>query len=101
MAEEHADELMLAHLDGRMRAAQPAHQQEPDEIRSYAAARRAWIASAAHAPADSVLEDAERYRWLRDVGDPTWVPFRIRTGYSAAQVDDAIDAARKQGANHD
>ena len=49
MAEEHADELMVAHM----------------------------------------------------VGDPTWVPFRIRTGYSAAQVDDAIDAARKQGANHD
>lgn len=47
--------------------------------------------------AESVLEDAARYRWLRDVGDPTWVPFRIRTGYSAAQVDDAIDAARKQG----
>ena len=53
-------------------------------------------------------EDAARYRWLRDVGDATWVPFRIRTGYSAAQVDEAIDAAinadrakAKQGANHD
>ena len=28
MTEEHADELMVAHLDGRMRAAQPAPQQE-------------------------------------------------------------------------
>lgn len=31
MAEEHADELMVAHLDGRMRAAQPAPQQEAQE----------------------------------------------------------------------
>ena len=29
MAEEHADELMVAHLDGRMRAAQPAGVQQP------------------------------------------------------------------------
>ena len=29
MAEEHADELMVAHLDGRMRAAQPAGAQQP------------------------------------------------------------------------
>ena len=29
MAEEHADELMVAHLDGRMRAAQPAGAQRP------------------------------------------------------------------------
>ena len=50
---------------------------------------------------DDAVKDAARYRWLRDVGDATWVPFRIRTGYSAAQVDKAIDAARKQGANQD
>lgn len=29
MAEEHADELMVAHLDGRMRAEQPAGAQQP------------------------------------------------------------------------
>ena len=29
MAEEHADELMVAHLDGRMRAAQPVTAQQP------------------------------------------------------------------------
>lgn len=29
MAEEHADELTVAHLDGRMRAAQPAGAQRP------------------------------------------------------------------------
>lgn len=29
MAEEHADELVVAHLDGRMRAAQPAGAQQP------------------------------------------------------------------------
>ena len=29
MAEEHADELMVAHMDGRMRAAQPAGAQQP------------------------------------------------------------------------
>ena len=31
MAEEHADELTVAHLDGRMRVAQPAPQQEAQE----------------------------------------------------------------------
>jgi len=29
MAEEHADELMVAHMDGRMRVAQPAGAQQP------------------------------------------------------------------------
>lgn len=32
MAEEHADELMVAHLDGRMRAAQPAGAQQPGAV---------------------------------------------------------------------
>jgi len=32
MAEEHADELMVAHLDGRMLAAQPAPQQEAHHL---------------------------------------------------------------------
>lgn len=38
-------------------------------------------------------KDAARYRWLRDVGDATWLPFALREGYSAAQTDAAIDAA--------
>lgn len=37
--------------------------------------------------------DAERYRWLRDVGDATWRPFALRAGYSAATADAEIDAA--------
>ena len=32
MAEEHADELMVAHMDGRMRAAQPAVAQQPGAV---------------------------------------------------------------------
>jgi len=42
----------------------------------------------------AMTADAARYRWLRDVGDATWRPFGIRAGYSAAQADAAIDAAR-------
>lgn len=42
---------------------------------------------------DALRKDAERYRWLRDVGDATWRPFGIREGYSAEQADAAIDAA--------
>lgn len=41
---------------------------------------------------DALRKDAERYRWLRDVGDATWRPFDIREGYSAEQADAAIDA---------
>jgi hypothetical protein len=44
-------------------------------------------------PLTEDAKDAARYRWLRDVGDATWRPFAIREGYSAAQADDAIDAA--------
>jgi len=42
---------------------------------------------------EGLRADAERYRWLRDVGDATWRPFGLRTGYSAATADAAIDAA--------
>ena len=66
-----------------------------------------WIARAARAPADSVLEDAARYRWLRQhwftmlsnyqrgitfkLGGPRW------SDITEAELDAAIDAARKQG----
>ncbi len=61
--------------------------------------------------ADSVLEDAARYQWLRQhwftmssnyqggitfkLGEPRW------SDITEAELDAAIDAARKQGANHD
>ena len=98
MAEEHADELMVAHMDGRMRAAQQ-EAQEPvawyvtgcsrllDEDEAKAEARH--IGGTARAiplytvpQADSVLEDAAR------------LEFEMQHG-------SAIAAARKQGANHD
>jgi len=108
MAEEHADELMVAHLDGRMRAEQaipgvqwqcgpqangftaPQADSQPagadrhglpplpdpdlrdvgttpggikEFLRGYAT-EYAKAALAARAPADSVLEDAARYRFL-------------------------------------
>ena len=63
--------------------------------------------SAASATADSVLEDAARYRWLREnwftmtsnyqqritfkVGEPRW------SDITEEELDAAIDAARKQG----
>ena len=73
---------------------------------------------AASAPADSVLEDAARYRWLFDarteaqvanVHDTVDTPLpqdevlsRLQGFYmSKAHVDAIVDAARKQGANHD
>ena len=74
----------------------------------------AWQASAARAQADSVLEDAARYRWLRDTanslqstgplvfnapGDGSEMKWTYAL-YGAA-LDNAVDAARKQGANHD
>lgn len=202
MAEEHADELMVAHLDGRMRAAQPAGAQQPgaayaalpgqevpsysddallmvraSELRAFADATHALRASHGQAPAqaapaavagpseavayldigaggyldlgtdlsnealsrlpkgrhalviagtygidgytaapntqaaDSVLEDAERYRWLRQEHervDPvchlTWKRNLQRDSsewVNTAVLDTAIDNARKQGANHD
>ena len=56
----------------------------------------AWVAwQAAHASRDAEVEalkrDAERYRWLRDIGDITWTPLRERMPHY--DVDKAIDAA--------
>ena len=133
MAEKHADELMVAHMDG-MRAAQPAGAQQPsptpqadsqpasDEI--IRMAREAGLPEtetegvfrvnaddlgrifasyrAARAPADSVLEDAARYRWLRaSTNYVTSNGERIDVRNTPEKWDAAIDAARKQGANHE
>jgi hypothetical protein len=40
--------------------------------------------------------DAERYRWMRDVGDETWRPMAARVAEGAQGIDAAIDAARNQ-----
>jgi len=80
----------------------------------YEAGKRASHGQAPTQAADSVLEDAARYRWLRihAIG-----AFRTNNGNGPVSVyhlsripalagipeetDAAIDAARKQGANHD
>jgi len=38
-------------------------------------------------------KDAERYRWLRDVGDSHFTAFAKRMGYSATALDEHIEAA--------
>ena len=50
-----------------------------------------------------MLEDAARYCYLRDVPMAEW-PDELVTAFRLQQNaiwDTAIDAARKQGANHD
>lgn len=105
MAEEHADELTVAHLDGRMRVAQAAihgvQWQCGPQANGFTAPQ-----------ADSVLEDAARYRWLRErmLGiDFDWnesgitaLSFEMPDGCAyGGCCNQNIDAARKQGANHD
>ena len=45
---------------------------------------------------DATVADAERYRWLRDVGDgETWIAFCKRNASLSTQaIDAAIDASR-------
>jgi hypothetical protein len=40
----------------------------------------------------ALRKDAGRYRWLRDDGSLTWVPFRSQWQMDAARCDAAIDA---------
>jgi hypothetical protein len=68
---------------------------------------------AARAPADSVQEDAARYRWLRDEAHPDGVVnddihvhvdslhYPNRWALIGPELDAAVDAARKQGVSHD
>ena len=49
-------------------------------------------ARAERAESDAPRKDAERYRWLRDAGSLTWVPFRSQWKMDATQCDAAIDA---------
>lgn len=55
---------------------------------------------AARAPAEGVLEDAARYRLVRR-GQHWSVINGIGNSLRAEELDAAVDAARKQGANHD
>ena len=76
-----------------------------------ALAEIAQAAQPAPAQADSVLEDAARYRALRDEAnqlheDDISVSDSSFTTYFGSDLDEAVDAlvkraARKQGANHD
>lgn len=50
--------------------------------------------AALQAEAERLRVNADRYEWLRDVGDATWRPFGIRENYSTSQADAAVDQAR-------
>ena len=66
-------------------------------LRGYAT-EYALTALTARAPADSVLEDAARYRWLRDGNDAKHgAAWHIAVNLYGCEWDAAIDAARKQG----
>ena len=52
--------------------------------------------------ADSVREDAARYRWLREGNDAKHgAAWHVAVNLYGCEWDAAIDAATKQGANHD
>lgn len=51
----------------------------------------AELASAQEAEIDALRKDAERYRWLRDKGSNTWVPFTGQWKMDAEHCDAAID----------
>ena len=76
-------------------------------IKDFELAQRIHIAThelksriaALEAERDALAKDAERYRWLRDVGDKTWTPFCQRLGWHSQgfnmdrRIDATIDAA--------
>ena len=68
--------------------------------------RIGWMACRELAQADSVQEEAARYRWLRrwkgqEHEPPFTVQHEIDGTLWGGDLDAAIDTARKQGANHD
>ena len=68
--------------------------------------RIGWMACRELAQADSVQEDAARYRWLRrwkgqEHEPPFTVQHEIDGTLWGGELDAAIDTARQQGANHD
>ena len=52
---------------------------------------------------ERLRQDAARYRWLRERSSTMFVNISINGEGAeiAATLDSAVDAARKQGANHD
>lgn len=43
---------------------------------------------------EELQADAKRYRWMRDIGDETWVPMGRRPGVRFShEIDQAIDMA--------
>lgn len=84
-------------------------------VGEYTAAKIAWLRRAALAQQDAYKVDAERYRWLRDTKNDVALVLDKRTGYvpedeqipgvggyhtyeyrAGVDLDDAIDAARKE-----
>ena len=68
--------------------------------------RIGWMACRELAQADSVQEDAARYRWLRrwkgqEHEPPFTVQHEIDGTLWGGDLDAAIDSVRKQGAQHD
>jgi hypothetical protein len=45
---------------------------------------------------EALRADAERYRWLRDKGDTSWMPMAARVPEGAPGIDAAIDRAKGQ-----
>lgn len=60
---------------------------QEENARNYDRAERA------EAERDAAAKDAERYRWLRDVGDENWTALCTRASKGSSQIDAAIDAA--------
>ena len=89
----HAD---AAYLIGRLREGSMPYARAIEIIRERIDAAKAAIR--ARAPADSVLEDAARYRAFIECGQP--ICFMGEEYYGKAALDAAIDAARKQGGQH-
>lgn len=82
------------------------------QMRAFADATHTLRASHGEAPAktgnsvsaqaDSVQEDAARYRWLREGNDVQHgAAWHVAVNLYGREWDAAIDAAIKQGANHD
>ena len=77
---------------------------KPQEIKEFLkgyATEYARTAIAARAPADSVLEDAARYRAFRDCSMDDRKRLEHYSGPALDVAVDTFNAARKQGASHD
>ena len=75
---------------------------KPQDVKDFLngyATEYARLALAARAPADSVLEDAMRYRWLREGNDAKHgAAWHVAVNLYGCEWDAAIDAAMNKGA---